>query len=110
MPMIQARRRFLASAASAGAAGLIGAPGSIHAEPPPETPIVRFEKTTGGICVAPMYVVGELLHAEGFAELHYVPVQSADLTKATARGEADFSLTYVTTFVASIDTGEPGRP
>jgi NitT/TauT family transport system substrate-binding protein len=54
-----------------------------------------------------MYVVGELLHAEGFAELHYVPVQPADLTKATAQGEADFSLTYVTTFVASIDAGNP---
>jgi NitT/TauT family transport system substrate-binding protein len=107
MPITQSRRRFLASASSAGAAGLIGVPKSLHAEPPPETPIVRFEKIAGGICVAPMYVVGELLHAEGFAELHYVPVQPADLTKATAQGEADFSLTYVTTFVASIDAGNP---
>jgi NitT/TauT family transport system substrate-binding protein len=107
MQITQSRRRFLASASMVGAAGLVGGPRSLHAEPPPETPIVRFEKTTGGICVAPMYVVGELLHAEGFAELHYVPVQPADLTKATARGEADFSLTYVTTFVASIDTGNP---
>ena len=52
-------------------------------------------------------IVGELLRAEGFAELRYVPVQSADLTKATAQGKADFSLTFVTTFVASIDAGNP---
>ena len=107
MRTVQSRRCFLAGASLAGAAGLIGASKSLHAEPPPETPIVRFEKATGGICVAPMYIVGELLRTEGFAELHYVPVQSADLTKATARGEADFSLTYVTTFVASIDAGNP---
>jgi NitT/TauT family transport system substrate-binding protein len=107
MRIMQNRRRFIASAAIAGAAGFVGIPKSLHAEPPPETPIVRFEKITGGICVAPMYVVGDLLHAEGFAELHYVPVQPAELTKATAQGEADFSLTYVTTFVASIDAGNP---
>src|SRR5215470_16888584 len=110
MRTMQSRRRFMGAISLAGAAGLVGAPRSLHAEPPPETLTVRFEKTAGGICVAPMYIVGELLRAEGFAELRYVPVQSADLTKATAAGEADFSLTYVTTFVASIDTGEPGRP
>lgn len=107
MPIVQSRRRFLASASVAGAAGLVGGFKSLHAEPAPETPIIRIEKTAGGICTAPMFVVGELLRAEGIAELRYVPVQSADLTKALARGEADFSLTFVTTFVASIDAGNP---
>jgi hypothetical protein len=86
MPIVQSRRRFLASAAVAGAAGVVGGFKSLHAEPAPETPIIRIEKTAGGICTAPMFVVGELLRAEGFAELRYVPVQSADLTKALARG------------------------
>ena len=60
MQMMQSRRRFLAGAAVAGAAGLVGAPRSLHAEPPPETLTIRFEKTAGGICVAPLYIVGEL--------------------------------------------------
>ena len=43
--------------------------------------------------------------AEGFAELHFVPVKSVDLTKAIAQGKADFSLTYVPTFVVAAMMG-----
>ena len=49
MRITQSRRRFLASATLAGTAGLIGAPRSLYAEPPPETLMVRFEKSPGGI-------------------------------------------------------------
>src|SRR5262245_41680906 len=44
MQIMQSRRRFLASASLVGAAGLVGAPRSLHAEPPPETTSVRLPK------------------------------------------------------------------
>ena len=105
---MQTRRRFL-GLSLAGVAGLVGAPQPVHAEPPPEISKVRFEigKVKGGICTAPMFILGELLRAEGFTELQYVPMPLADFTRAVAQGEADFSLTYVTTFVVSIDGGSP---
>ena len=104
---MQSRRRFVTSLSLAGAAGLVRVPRSFSAEPPPEMLNIRIEKTPGGICVAPMYILGELLRAEGFAELQYVPVELLDLTKAVARGEADFSLTYVTTLIVALDAGSP---
>src|SRR6476660_7633307 len=104
---MQSRRRFLATLSSAACAGIAGMPGPGKAEPPPETLVIRMEKSPGGICVAPEYLVGDMLRAEGFDNFAYVPVQSADLTKGIARGEADFCLTYVPTFVASIDAGVP---
>lgn len=48
------RRRFLTGLTLAGAAGLIGTPSSLHAEPPPETTRVRLAKLPS-ICVAPQY-------------------------------------------------------
>src|SRR5215471_15925252 len=107
MPITQSRRRFLTTASLACATGLLGEPKIAAAEPPPETTAVRIEKATGGICVAPAYIVGELLRAEGFADLRYVPVKPGDQSKAIAQGEADFVLTFVTTFVAAIDAGYP---
>ncbi|MGO4838922.1 twin-arginine translocation signal domain-containing protein, partial [Rhizobiaceae sp. 2RAB30] len=58
------RRRFLASATLAGAAGLLGVPETLAAEPPPETPTIRLAKISG-ICIAPQYAAEELLRAEG---------------------------------------------
>jgi NitT/TauT family transport system substrate-binding protein len=70
MRIVQSRRRFLAGAMMAGAAGVIGRPKSLHAEPPPETTSVRLAKIRG-ICIAPQYVAEELLRAEGFTEVRY---------------------------------------
>src|SRR5689334_154379 len=69
MYIIQSRRRFLAGLAAAGAAGLIGAPSSARAEPPPETTTVRLPRylDDDGGCWAALYIAGELLSAEGFA-------------------------------------------
>src|SRR5262245_29025065 len=92
MHIMQSRRRFLTSLSLASAAGLVGAPQSLRAEPLPETSKVRFELAKGAICIAPMYILGELLRAEGFAELQYVwvpPTALAGFTKAVAHGEAD---------------------
>ena|SRR6516164_5368866 len=72
---IQSRRRFLANAAFASAAGLggLGAWGkSFAAEPPPpEVTTIRFGKDPG-TCIAPQ-VFQELLRAEGFTEIVQEP-------------------------------------
>ncbi len=44
MQIIQNRRHFLAGAAAAGAAGLMGASTPAWAEPPPETTSVRLPR------------------------------------------------------------------
>jgi NitT/TauT family transport system substrate-binding protein len=79
----------------------------VAAEPPPETTVVRFPKFSTSICGAPLYLVEELLRAEGFTELRYVPT----LTGATgallvARGEVDFDNAFVGSQVRLIDLGE----
>ena len=109
MQIMQSRRRFLTSASLAGAAGLIGASRSLHAEPPPETTTVRISKYTGGaaVCEAPKYVAAELLRAEGFTDVRYVEHGGA--------GDLDFDTDFSTNWISSIDTGggaskEPSVP
>ena len=106
----QSRRRFLAHAAFAGAAGLGGflASGkSLAAEGPPETSSVRFTKIPA-TCLAPQYAAEELLHAEGFTDVRYVNVViGTDFVDALARSRVDFSMGFVPTYVAAIDAGDP---
>jgi NitT/TauT family transport system substrate-binding protein len=102
MQIVQSRRRFLASASLAGAAGLVGLPRSPHAEPPPETTTIRLEKIFGAICQAPEFVAGELLRAEGFTDVRYVEGDSL-----LERGELDFDVSFAPMHVAAIDAGLP---
>ena len=90
MQIIQNRRRFLAGAAAAGAAGPCRHHDtSARAEPPPETTKVRFPVfINASDCQAPMYVSEELLQAEGFTDISFVPRHRArfgGLARATAR-------------------------
>src|SRR5262245_38767687 len=90
------RRGFLTSLSSACAASLFGTSSSLAAEPPPETTVVRFPKFSTSVCGAPLYLVDELLRAEGFAELRYVPTMSgATGARLVARGEVDFDNAFV---------------
>src|SRR5262245_30271361 len=78
------RRELLGGLTMVGAAGCLGVrPRPAAAEPPPETTRLRLTKLPS-TCRAPQWVAEELLAAEGFTEVHYVPVQSggkgADLT------------------------------
>ena len=72
MPIIQTRRRFISSAALAGAAGLLRVPRVAAAEGALETTTVRVLKVPGAICLAPQNLSEELLHAEGFTDVSYV--------------------------------------
>jgi hypothetical protein len=90
------RRRFL-TGSSAGAASLIGLLNSLAQEAPPETTAVRFP-ISNNICFAPLYVADELLRAEGFTDIRYVPTGSgATGAGLVARGEADFDNAFVGT-------------
>jgi NitT/TauT family transport system substrate-binding protein len=104
---IQSRRRFLTNAAFAGAAGLVIWKQAFAAEGPLETTAVRLPKTVG-ICVAPEYIVGDLLRAEGFAEIRQVPLPPGINTpEGIAQGIIDFGLNFASLQVAGIDRGVP---
>jgi NitT/TauT family transport system substrate-binding protein len=91
----------------AGTVGLLGwQPGHASGEPPPETTRLRIAHFPS-ICVAPQYIVGELLKAEGFTDINYVKVATADLSKALAAGEVDVSLNFVVPLVVQLDAGDP---
>ena len=74
---------------------------------PPETTTVRIAKIAG-ICISPEYVADELLRAEGFTDIHYVPTDAGiPAALSLARGEVDFTANYAPTFIIPIDAGEP---
>ena len=91
------RRQFLQAA---GALGLAGAGSEVGAaEPPPETKrirLLRYPPAWEVACVSPAWIAEELLHAEGFEEVQYVPMTSeapmGDVT-AVASAEADINQT-----------------
>jgi NitT/TauT family transport system substrate-binding protein len=111
MPIVQSRRRFLTSAAFAGAAGLagigtavLGSGGpSIAAEPPPEVTTIRLEKFPI-TCIAPQFVAEELLRAEGFTDVQYIESEKPAYQKI-AHSELDLSLEFAPALVAEMDRG-----
>ena len=109
MPIIQSRRRFLAGATMAGAAGFVGLPTSLHAEPPLETTAVRLPRWVGGAyCWAGTYIAGELMRAEGLTDVRFVEGdRSVDHSEWIARGETDFSVNFPPSQIMSIDRGVP---
>jgi NitT/TauT family transport system substrate-binding protein len=114
MPIVQNRRRFLTNAAAAGAVGLTGVGAvsladvheSFAEEPPPEVAVVRLSKAPT-ICVAPQYVAADLLRAEGFAEVRYVPSSAITQHEQVAKREVDFSLHFAAPALIAIDSGKP---
>ena len=107
MPLMQTRRRFLATLSLASAAGLLRAPPSLAAEGALDTTRIRIAKV-GAICLAPQYVSEELLRAEGFTDIGYVELSDpAAIGQAIGRGEADFSTAFAIDPIQAIDAGAP---
>ena len=107
MQITQNRREFLASLSAAGAAAVLGSRNSLAGEGALETTTIRLVRPSG-ICVAPIYIAKELLRAEGFAEISYVAVPGGVASaQLTARGEADFLLTFAAPLLIPMDAGEP---
>jgi NitT/TauT family transport system substrate-binding protein len=103
MHIMQSRRDFLASASLAAAAGVLGALPSLAAEGPPEATTIRLPRTPN-ICVAPGYIAEDLLRAEGFTDIRYIPDTPAD---AVARGDLDFEFDSGAGIASHLDAGEP---
>src|SRR5262245_33705109 len=90
------RRDLLTRSALAGAAGLLG----VRPEPGVAEPQLDRKTITlfqpPSICTAPTVVAEELLRAEGFTDVRYVPaVTGVDSSRKLAAGEADLSLNFV---------------
>ena len=102
------RRRFLRGITLAGTAGLLGwHPGQAAAEPPPETTRIRLVRIPS-ICQAPQYVAEELLHDEGFTEVHYLQKEgTADIETALASGEADLNAHFAAPLLLRLEAGDP---
>jgi NitT/TauT family transport system substrate-binding protein len=106
MPIIQTRRRFMSSAALAGAAALLHNPRVQAAEGALETTGVRVVKVPGGICLAPETLSEELLRAEGFTDVSYVDGwHTGEYAAQVGKGESDFSLDFAAKTVQAIDNG-----
>src|SRR5687768_10925941 len=104
MQFLQRRRHFLASASLAAAAGVLGARGALADEGPPETTTIRLRRDPA-ICVAPWYIAEDLLRAEGFTDIRYVPAQvGPELMQMIGRGDLDFALMDAPTLVFQLDT------
>jgi len=62
----------------------------------------------GSICLAPQYVAEDLLKAEGFAQVEYVPVESVGSPPAAiASGKADLIADVAPAIALLLDAGEP---
>jgi NitT/TauT family transport system substrate-binding protein len=109
MRTIQGRRRFLANLSLLGAAGLVGAPRELHAEPPAETTTIRLPRyIDDGYCWAASYIARELLRAEGLTDVRYVQGDtSVDNSQWLAHGDTDFDLNMPSMHIASIDASVP---
>jgi NitT/TauT family transport system substrate-binding protein len=99
--MSQTRRRFLTTLAMATAARSFAAPAALAADEALETTTIRISKEPAP-CGAPLYVAEELLRAEGFTDISYLPLQPPG---AIARGELDFSGVFVPGLVVQLDRG-----
>jgi NitT/TauT family transport system substrate-binding protein len=100
------RREFLAKVTLAGTAGILGLePSSFAAEPPPETTRIRLSQVAG-ICVAPQYVVRELLPGEGFRDIQYV-FAGVFPYAGFASGAIDISMAFVAPFLVELEAGAP---
>ncbi|HEU0215916.1 MAG TPA: ABC transporter substrate-binding protein, partial [Stellaceae bacterium] len=105
MPRVQTRRRFLATTASAGAAAILSPRRTRAAAPTLETTAVRFEKSAA-LCVAPQYIVEEVLRADGFTDIRYIEGSPPGVTERVANGTVDFQTNYAPNLVTAIDRGE----
>jgi NitT/TauT family transport system substrate-binding protein len=107
MQFFQTRRDFLTTLSAAGAASVLDTGRSLADEGPPETTALRLRRDPS-ICIAPWYVAEDLLRAEGFTDIRYVPVQTGlTLAQMIGRGEIDFTLYFAATAVFRLDEGVP---
>ena len=109
-------RRDILQAAAAAVAGAIAAlPALAAGEPPPETKRIRLMRFPMDIaCVSPMWIAEEMLRAEGFDEVTYVPITWERVKTATSNlaetmvgaGEADLTISDIFAILPALDAGK----
>jgi NitT/TauT family transport system substrate-binding protein len=73
--------------------------------PAPETTTIRLAKSPA-ICIAPQYVVSDLLNAEGFTNVVYVQSDAGvEQTKAIANRDLDFTLHFSGPLLLQVERG-----
>ena len=92
------RRDLLLAGCCAGSTALLGTVATRlwaeGANPPPETTTIRLAKNPT-ICIAPQYVVSDLLNGEGFTNVVYVQSDAGvEQAKALANGDLDATLHF----------------
>ena len=106
MPMIQTRRRFLGTAALAGAAAALPLPSARAEEPGLETTSIKLSKTSA-ICTMPADDhPSSCCEAEGFIDIRYVDVPPVAGTEPLARDDVDLLVHYASNFIVGLDKGE----
>jgi hypothetical protein len=110
MHIMQSRRDFLTTLFAAGSAGFMDARGSLADEGSPAPTTVR-RTSASGICVAPQYLAGNLLRADGFSDVRFVPgITGPPGAAMIGRGEADFTSTFAASVIVRFDAARPHPP
>jgi NitT/TauT family transport system substrate-binding protein len=91
----------------AATASVLGAPGALSNEGPPETNRLRLVKIPS-ICQAPQYLAEALLKAEGFSDLQYIEQPGPlGIQQMLATGEADINGHFAGPLITRIDAEDP---
>jgi NitT/TauT family transport system substrate-binding protein len=108
MPVIQNRRRFLATLSSAAAAGLLEPSKAVAEEAPLETTQIRLYDWSG-LCIAPQFVAEELLKSEGFIDVQYLrdePTGSLP-NPLLASGAININTQFSAPSIIRVEAGDP---
>jgi NitT/TauT family transport system substrate-binding protein len=102
------RRDFLTNLSLAGGAALLGLQSDVFAaEPPPETKRIRIPQNRS-TCRSPEWIAEELLRAEGFTDVQYIPTEGTRGTEqALASGEADIGAHFAAPVILRVEAGDP---
>ena len=103
------RRDILQAAAVASAIAAL--PALAAGEAPPETKRIRLERFPVDVaCVSPMWIAEELLRAEGFDEVSYVPLTAAELAASSAvaldSGRADITISDIFAILPALEVNK----
>ncbi len=110
MQFIQNRRHFLAGAASAGAAGLIGTRHRPRRRRHRRRPLSGSGAgSDGAYCWGSLYLAGELMRADGLTDVQYVQgdPKRRQLANGSPRGETDFDFNMPSMHIRPIEAGVP---
>src|SRR5438552_5782238 len=102
------RRTFLRGATVAGVLGGLGVTTErAAAEAPPETTRLRIPRIASA-CRSPEWIAEDLLRAEGFTDVQYVPTEGTrGVERTLASGETDIGGHFAAPMILRLEAGDP---